>query len=155
MRLKVSLPLDKASAIVDEALRLAREENMDPLTIVVLDAGGKIIAVKSEDGSGLLRVDIALGKAWAALGMGMSSRAIQQRSGGNPAFQNALSAASNGKFVPVPGGVLINDSDNNTIGSVGISGDKSAKDEYCAVGAIIFAGLLSEPAEPAPGWHTS
>lgn len=150
MRLKISLPLEKASAIVDKALRLGRAENLAPLTVVVLDAGAKIIALKSEDGSGLLRFDIAFGKAWGALGMGMSSRAIQQRSGGNPAFQNALAAASNGRFVPVPGGVLINDSNNETIGSVGISGDKSGRDEYCAIGAIKSVGLNSEPTEADP-----
>ncbi len=86
MRLKTSLPLDKASVIVDEALRLARQEKMLPQTVVVLDTGGKIIAVKSEDGSGLIRLGIALGKAWGALGMGISSRLIMERLGGRPSF---------------------------------------------------------------------
>ncbi len=76
VRLITSLPLATASEIVDEALRLGRSENMLPLTVVVLDAGGKLIAVKSEDGSGLIRFDVAFGKAWGALGMGMSSRRL-------------------------------------------------------------------------------
>ena len=94
-----------------------------------------------------------MGKAWGALGMGMSGRAIRERSGKNPGFQNALSVASGGKFVPAPGGVLINDANNITIGSVGISGDKGPRDEYCAVKAIQSIGLASEPVNEAPDWN--
>ena len=79
MRLKTTLSLEYASRIVDEALRLGREENMHPLTVVVLDAGGQVVAVKREDGSGVLRFGVAMGKAWGALGMGISSRFIDHR----------------------------------------------------------------------------
>jgi len=155
MKLKPTLPLAAGTKIVDEALRFGREESMHPLTVVVLDAGGRIIAVKSEDGSGILRFDIALGKAWGALGMGISSRQIRDRLSARPAFQNALAAASDGRFVPVPGGVLIEDQDGYTIGAVGISGDTSEKDEYCAVGGIHAAGLKSNPAEADQNWRSS
>jgi len=155
MRLQVSLPLEKASHIVDEALRLGRVEGLFPLTVVVLDAGGKLVVVKSEDGSGVLRFDIAFGKAWGALGMGISSRLIRDRLSGRPTFQNALATASDGRLIPVPGGVLVRDGDGVTIGAVGISGDTSDKDEYCAIAAIASAGLGSEPAKPAPDWRSS
>ena len=155
MKLKTTLPLSAASHIVDEALRLGRAESMHPLTVVVLDAGGRIVAAKSEDGSGILRFDIALGKAWGALGMGISSRQIRDRLSQRPAFQNALAAASDGRLIPVPGGVLIEDADGYTIGAVGISGDTSEKDEYCAVGAVKSAGLVSNPAEADAGWRNS
>jgi uncharacterized protein GlcG (DUF336 family) len=155
MRLKTSLPLDKASVIIDEALRLARQEKMLPQTVVVLDAGGKIIAVKSEDGSGLIRFGIALGKAWGALGMGISSRLIMERLGGRPSFLGALANTAEGKFIPIAGGVLVDESDGFTIGAVGISGDTSEKDEYCAVGGIKLAGYASEPAEVDPNWENS
>ena len=84
-----------------------REAGLLPLTVVALDAGGKPVAMQSEDGSGLLRFDIAFGKAWGALGMGISSRLIRDRLAARPAFQAALAAASDGRFVPVPGGVLV------------------------------------------------
>lgn len=155
MRIKATLPLKAAATIVGEALRLGRAENMQPLTVVVLDAGGKIIAAQSEDGSGILRFDIALGKAWGALGMGVSSRKTRDRLSARPVFQAALAAASDGRFIPVPGGVLIEDEAGDTIGAVGISGDSSEKDEYCAIGGIKKAGLTSEPAEPDPKWKTS
>ena len=155
MRLQTSLSLAEASAIVTGALRLGREAGMLPLTIVALDAGGKLIAAQSEDGSGLLRFDIAFGKAWGALGMGISSRLIRDRLAARPAFQAALAAASDGRFVPVPGGVLVQTGEGATIGAVGVSGDTSEKDEYCAVEAIRSAGLIPEPAEPDPDWRSS
>ena len=155
MRLQTSLSLAEANAIVTEALRLGRAEGMLPLTVVALDAGGKPIAMQSEDGSGLLRFDIAFGKAWGALGMGISSRLIRDRLAARPTFQAALAAASDGRFVPVPGGVLVQTGEGVTIGAVGVSGDTSEKDEYCAVEAIRSAGLFPEPAEPDPDWRGS
>lgn len=155
MHMKTTLPLDKAAQIVDAALAAGRAENMHPLTVVVLDQGGRMIACKSEDGSGTLRYDIAFGKANGALGMGISSRLIRDRLKDRIAFQSAIASASDGTFIPVPGGVLINDSDGYTIGAVGISGDTSEKDEYCAIMAIHAAGLASEPAQIDPDWTRS
>jgi uncharacterized protein GlcG (DUF336 family) len=155
MRLQISLPMEKASFIADEALRRGREEDLLPLTVVVLDAGGKIVVVKCEDGSGIMRFDVAYGKAWGALGMGISSRLIRDRLSDRPTFQSALATASQGRLIPVPGGVIVRDAENVTIGAVGISGDTSDKDEYCAILAIKAAGYLSEPEEPAHGWRSS
>ncbi len=155
MKLKPTMQLEKAGQIVEIALQHGRDAGLLPLTVVVLDAGGRIVACKSEDGSGILRFDVALGKAWGALGMGMSSRLLRDRLSQRPVFQNALAAASDGRFVPVPGGVLIEDDDGFTIGAVGISGDTSEKDEYCAISAVRVAGLSPEPAEVDPDWQGS
>ena len=69
-----------------------------------------------------------------------------------PTFINSLSMASGGRFIPVPGGVLIKAMDHKTIGAVGVSGDTSEKDEFCAIEGIKAAGLLSDPEAPSPGW---
>ena len=155
MKLKPTLRLQDAERIVDVALTEGRKADLLPLTVIVLDAGGKIIATKSEDGSGIMRFDIAMGKAWGALGMGISSRLIRDRLSKRPTFVNSLGAASGGRFVPVPGGVLIEDSEGFTIGAVGISGDTSEKDEYCAIVGVKAAGLFSEPSEVDPEWQKS
>ena len=155
MKLQSSLSLDLASAMVDEALRLGREENLLPLTVVVLDSGGRMVAMKSEDGSGLVRLDVAFGKAWGSLGMGISSRLIRDRLGARPQFQNALAMASDGRTIPVPGGVLLENKDGFTIGAIGISGDTSEKDEYCAIGAAHKIGLVTEPAQVDENWKGS
>jgi uncharacterized protein GlcG (DUF336 family) len=139
------LTLDEASTIVDRALATGREMGLAPLTVAVLDAGGHLVAFKREDGSGILRPDIATGKAWGALGMGASSRSL---GGKNASFLNALAAMSDGRVVPVPGGVLIRDGGGAIIGAVGISGDGSARDEACAIAGIKAAGRAPEPAEP-------
>lgn len=150
MKLATSLPLATAETILTAALEIGRREDMSPLTVVVLDSGGRMICMKSEDGSGLLRLDIALGKAYGALGMGISSRAISDLLAPRPAFQNAIAAASDGRFIPVPGGVLIEDAQGMTVGAVGISGDTSDRDEYAAIHAIRAAGHISNPAEENP-----
>lgn len=155
MRLHTSLPLAHASAIITEALRLGRDAGLLPLTVVVLDAGGKMVAMQCEDGSGLIRSEVAFGKAYGALGMGISSRLIRDRLKNRPTFQSALATASGGQLIPVPGGVLVEDAQGVTLGAVGISGDTSDKDEYCAIEAIKFAGYAPEPAEPNPEWRTS
>ena len=150
-----SLTLELATAVTDEALRLRREHGLLPLTVTVLDAGGHVVSCRREDGCGILRFDIALGKAWAALGMGMSTRLIRDRLASRPTFQSALAAASDGRFIPAPGGVLIINASGQAIGAVGISGDASDKDEFCAIEAIKAAGFLAEPAEPAPDWNAA
>lgn len=140
-RLKTLLSLTQASTIIDAALAAGRAKNFMPLTVVVLDNGGHLIALKREDGSGILRTDVAIGKAWGALGLGLSSRAIGANNTDRPAFLNALAAASDGRCVPVAGGVLIADTDGAVIGAVGISGDNSDNDEHCALEGIKAAGL--------------
>ena len=155
MRLQTSLRLDIALRIVSIALATGRAEKMLPLTVVVLDVSGKIIASQSEDGSGLMRFDIARGKAWGALGMGMSSRLIRDRLATRPSFQAALANVADGQFVPVPGGVLVLKGDGTVIGAVGVSGDSSEKDEYCAIKGIMGTKFLSEPSAPDAKWRES
>lgn len=154
-RVQSSLSLEVAARIVDAAIAIRRREGLLPLAVAVLDAGAQLVAYKREDGSGVMRFDIAFGKAHGALGMGMSSRLIRDRLAQRPAFQGALAAASGGRFIPVPGGVLILGANGVAIGAVGISGDASDKDEYCAIQAVQEAGLASEPPAPDPDWRAA
>ena len=113
----MSVTLAQASTIVDAALKKGRDTNCAPLTVAVLDAGGHLVAFKREDKSGILRFDIAFGKAWGALGMGLGSRTLAGRAPKQPAFYTALAAVSGGRLVPGPAGVLIRDKDGDVIGS--------------------------------------
>ena len=140
-----TLTLALASNIVDTALKTAREKNFAPLTVAVLDAGGHLVAFKREDKSGILRFDIAFGKAWGALGMGLGSRTLFERAEKTPMFFTALAAASGGRVITNPGGVLIRDANGDIIGAVGISGDTSDNDEICAMAGIAAAGLKADP----------
>jgi uncharacterized protein GlcG (DUF336 family) len=141
----MSVTLAQASTIVDIALKTARAMNLAPMTVAVLDAGGHLVAFKREDGSGILRYEIAYGKAWGALGMGFGSRTLFERAANTPQFFNALYAASGGRMVANPGGVLIRDADGDVIGAAGISGDTADNDEACAIAGIKAAGLTADP----------
>ena len=140
-----SLTLAQASTIVDTALQTGRDAKFSPLSVVVLDAGGHLVAFKREDKSGILRFDIAFGKAWGALGMGFGSRTLAGRVSRSQMFFTALAAASDGRFVPVVGGVLVRDEAGDVVGAVGISGDSSDNDEKCAIAGITAAGLKADP----------
>jgi uncharacterized protein GlcG (DUF336 family) len=143
------LTLAQAATIVDKALEHGRAKKFKPLTVTVLDAGGHLVAMKREDGSSILRPQIAEGKAWGALGMGFGGREFARRAAsGGGLFLTALMAASGGRVVPAPGGVLIR-SGGEIVGSVGISGDVSENDEACAVHGIKEAGLTPDTGEAA------
>jgi uncharacterized protein GlcG (DUF336 family) len=141
----MSVTLAQASTIVDVALKKARDSNLAPLTVAVLDSGGHLVAYKREDKSGILRFDIAFGKAWGALGMGFGSRTLASRAAKTPQFFTMLAAASGGRMVTNPGGVLIKDASGTIVGACGISGDTSDKDEMCAIAGIEAAGLKADP----------
>jgi uncharacterized protein GlcG (DUF336 family) len=138
------LTLTQASGIVDHALVKAREYRCKPLTVAVLDAGGHLLALKREDGSGILRPQIAQAKAWGALGMGLGGRSLAKRAVEAPAFFGALTDISGGRIAPVAGGVLVRDGEGHVIGAVGTSGDSPDSDEACAVSAIESVGLAAD-----------
>ena len=141
----MSITLAQASTIIDVALKTGRDAKFQPLSVAVLDAGGHLVAFKREDKSGIMRFDIAFGKAWGALGMGLGSRTLFERAAQTPQFFTMLAAASGGRIVTNPGGVLVRDASGNVIGAVGISGDTSDKDEVCAIAGIEAAGLKADP----------
>jgi|SRR5579864_8944168 len=139
-----ALTLDLATGIADAALRAARDAALKPLTVVVLDAGGHDVVLKREDGCGILRADIARGKAWGALGMGLGSRELGRRAEQNPRFFAALAATSGGRLIPNPGGVLIRNAGGDLLGAVGTSGDQADRDEACAIAGIGAVGLVPD-----------
>jgi uncharacterized protein GlcG (DUF336 family) len=143
------LTLEQANTAATVALRVGRDRGFQPLTVVVLDAGGHMVAVQREDGSGILRVEMAAGKAYGALGLGISSRKVGNTVVERPQLGPALAAASGGRVVPVPGGVLMRDDAGAIVGAVGITGDVSDHDELCAIEGVKAAGLKPDPAEPA------
>src|SRR5487761_965592 len=141
----MSLSLAQASVIVDAALKKARDLKQMPQTVVVLDPGGHVVCAKREDGSGIIRFEIAVGKAYGALGMGWGSRTMMERAAQNPNFLASIVAASGGRLVPNPAGVLIRDAGGQIVGAVGVSGDTGDNDEVIAVAGIEAAGLKADP----------
>jgi uncharacterized protein GlcG (DUF336 family) len=139
-----TISIKSALTIAQSALECARSEGMHPIAVVVLDVRGAVKAYLADDGTSLLRFDIALGKAAGTLGMGFGGRELERRAIAVPHFMGALQALSSEGMVPVRGGVLIKNQQGQVIGSVGISGDTSINDEICALKGIQSAGLLAD-----------
>jgi uncharacterized protein GlcG (DUF336 family) len=142
------ISLAQAETIVSAARSKGRELGLLPLTVVVLDAGGQVKIIQREDGSSLLRPEIAFGKAYGALALGLGGRELARRAQSMQGFMNALSDIAGGRAVPVPGGVLACDAAGTILGAVGISGDVSVQDEVCAVAGIRSAGLRADTGDP-------
>ena len=134
------LTLDIARKILDAALAKAVEKKLKPLVITVLDTRGCVKASAAQDGTSLMRGEIAHGKAYGALAMGMGSRALFQRAQEQAYFISSVNTLAQGRMVPVPGGVLIQQG-AVLLGAVGVSGDTSDNDEICAIAGIEVAGL--------------
>ena len=139
-----TLTLQQANTIISKAIEKAREMNIKPVAVVVLDDGGHLKAMQREDGASMFRYDVATGKAWTSVGMGVSSRAIAVRAKRNPNFMITLAATAGGKFLPQPGGVLIRDEHNRIVGAAGASGGTGDEDEAICAFGIGEAGLTAD-----------
>lgn len=145
-----SINLACASQIAQATLAHARQSNMLPLAVAVLDVRGTLKAYLAEDGTSLYRQEIAQGKALGALGMGFGGQELERRAGLMPLFMNAVQALSGGNLVPVQGGVLVRDAQGELLGAVGVSGELSSKDEQAAVAGIASVGLVADCGAPKP-----
>jgi uncharacterized protein GlcG (DUF336 family) len=141
----MSIDLDTARSIIAGARAHAATAGFKPITVVVLDAGGHVVAAEREDGSSIKRFEIAFGKAHGALSLGMGSRSIMGRAEQQPYFIAAVTSAVGGALVPVPGGVLVRDAQGALVGAVGVTGDTSENDEAAAVAGIEGSGLVAQP----------
>lgn len=136
-----ALTLSQASAVINGAIACARSNGYRPMGIVVIDAAAQVVASAREDGATALRLDIALGKAAAAVGMGSNSRALAQRAKDLPAFFGSIASVAQQKFVPQTGAVLITDGEGRIIGAAGASGGTGDEDEQIVMAGIVASGL--------------
>ncbi|MDF1855653.1 heme-binding protein [Pseudooceanicola sp.] len=141
------ISLRRARTIIRKALEAGQAQQMRPLSVVVLDAGGHVKAFERQDGASPGRFGIAHGKAYGAVMLHMSGTALAERVAAGPggaAFVAAANGVFGGAVVPVPGGVLVRDGKGHVIGAVGVSGDLSERDAAAAVAGIEASGLSAE-----------
>ena len=136
-----ALTLAIANQIIAAALAHSKASGYKPMAVVVLDDAGHVKSAQREDGASMFRVDIATGKAWGAVGMGVSSRVLAERAKDNPNFFTTLADTSGGKFLPQPGAVLIKDATGATLGAVGASGGTGDEDEKICAHGVEAAGF--------------
>jgi uncharacterized protein GlcG (DUF336 family) len=139
-----TITLDQCDRIIDAILKRGRELDCRPLAVAVTDPGARLKAFKKEDGSAMMRFEMAMGKAYAALALGRSSSLVRARTEERPLFMNYLIGASDGQLFPEGGGMLIRDESGEVIGAVGVTGDTEDRDEALAAHGIRTAGLKTD-----------
>jgi uncharacterized protein GlcG (DUF336 family) len=138
------ITLAQANQIIAGAFAKAQELALKPLGVVVLDAGGHLVACQRQDGASTGRLQLAMGKAAGALFLGISSRKIGEMAAERPTFVASLGPIAPAGVIPAAGGVIVVDGEGATIGAVGISGDLSDQDEACTLAGIGAAGLMAQ-----------
>jgi len=138
------ITLNEAERIIDAVLARARELQCRPISVVVVEHGAVVKTFKEEDGSAMMRFEMALGKAHAALALGRSSSLVRMRTEERPLFMDFLFKASQDRIFAEGGGMLIRDADGNLLGAVGVTGDTQERDEELAAHGIRAAGLKTD-----------
>ena len=139
-----AITLRKARTIIRKALEAGRRKDLKPLSVVVLDAGGHVVAFEREDGASAGRFAIAHGKAYGSVMLGIAGTAQRERAETQAYFIAAVNGLYGGQLVPVPGGVLVRDGRGNVVGAVGVTGDTSENDAEAALAGIAAAGFTGE-----------
>lgn len=138
------ITLSQAEKIIDAIIARARELKCRPISVVVVEPGAIVKAFKKEDGSAMLRFEMAMGKAYAALALGRSSSLVRVRTEQRPLFMDFLFNASQEKIFAEGGGMLIRAADGELLGAVGVTGDTQEQDEALAAHGIRAAGLKTD-----------
>jgi uncharacterized protein GlcG (DUF336 family) len=139
-----TITLAQADKIIDAVIARARELNCRPISVVVVEPGAIVKAFKKEDGSAMMRFEMAMGKAYASLALGRSSSLVRVRTEQRPLFMDFLFKASEDKIFAEGGGRLIRAADGELLGAVGVTGDKEEQDEALAAHGIRTAGLKTD-----------
>jgi uncharacterized protein GlcG (DUF336 family) len=142
------MKLTDAKQLCEHVLTYGKEIDTNPLSVVVLDKGGHVLCAMRDENSGIMRYEVAYGKAWGALGMGFGTRTFAQMSESSDKFKSfvqALSSASQGKVIPTQGGVLVRNQAGELLGAVGVSGDSSERDEACILHAVKQLNWIPQP----------
>jgi uncharacterized protein GlcG (DUF336 family) len=136
-----SLTLNQANHIIEAALKRSNEKGYKPMAVVVLDEAGHVKSSQRQDGASMFRIEVATGKAWGAVGMGVASRVLAERAKDNPNFFLSLASTAHGKFLPQTGAVMIKDASGKILGAVGASGGTGDEDEAICAFGVQSAGL--------------
>jgi uncharacterized protein GlcG (DUF336 family) len=139
-----AITLDQANRIIAAILKRGAETQTRPISVIVVEPGCKVKAFQKEDGSSMIRFEMAFGKAYAALAMGRSSKLVHLRAEERPIFMRYLLSATGDQIFPEGGGLQIRDDSGEVIGAVGVTGDTEDMDEELAAHGIRAAGLKTD-----------
>src|SRR4051812_28719136 len=106
-----AITLDQANRIIDAVLAQGQKIDCRPLSVVVVEPGCVVKAFQKEDGSSMIRFEMAYGKAYAALALGRSSKLVRVRAEERSVFMRYLMSASDEKIFAEGGGLQVRDGD--------------------------------------------
>jgi uncharacterized protein GlcG (DUF336 family) len=138
------ISLEQSNHIIAAIFSRGRELSCRPLSVIIVEPGAKVKAFQKEDGSAMMRFEMAFGKAYAALALGRSSSLVRVRTEERPLFMQYLMRASDDQIFPEGGGMLIRDNEGEVIGAVGVTGDTQERDEELAAHGIRAAGFKTD-----------
>lgn len=138
------ISLTKARTIIRKTFEKGKEMGLNPLSVVVLDTGGHVIAFERQDGASPGRFAIAHGKAYGCVMLGLAGKAQMARAEQQAYFIDAARDAFGGSLVPVPGGLLVKDAKGRILGAVGVTGDTSDNDAAAGSAGIEAVNLTAE-----------
>src|SRR5215208_5417991 len=138
------LTLEQANRIIAAVLKRGAEVDCRPLSVIVVEPGCKVKAFQKEDGSSMIRFEMAYGKSYSALAMGRSSKLVKVRAEEKPIFMRYLQSATGDQIFPEGGGLQIRNADGEVIGAIGVTGDTEDRDEELAAYGIRAAGLKTD-----------
>ncbi len=139
-----TLTLKKARTIIRKTMEKGAEMGLKPLSVAVVDAGGHLLAFERDDTAPPGRFEIARGKAYGCVMMGIGGTAQRDRAEAQAYFIAAAGAAYGGQLVPVPGGILVRDAKGTVLGAVGVTGDTSENDLEAGTVGIEAVKLIAE-----------
>jgi uncharacterized protein GlcG (DUF336 family) len=138
------ITLAQANSIIETIIKRGAELQCRPLSVVVVEPGCVVKAFQKEDGSSMVRFEMAFGKAYASLALGRSSKLVRIRNEEKPAFMKYLLDATDNKIFPEGGGMLIRNNNGDVVGAVGVTGDTEDRDEELAAYGIRAAGFKTD-----------
>ena len=138
------ISLEQSNGIIAAIFSSGHELGCRPMSVVIVEPGAKVKAFQKEDGSAMMRFEMAFGKAYAALALGRSSSLVRVRTEERPLFMQYLIRASDDQIFAEGGGRLIRDNDGEVIGAVGVTGDTQERDEELAAHGIHAVGLKTD-----------
>lgn len=141
MAAQSSLTLELALRLAQHTFELAAREQITVITVVVTDAGGHIRCALRADGVGHYGVDIAHAKCVTAVGFNRSSAKTAAAFADKPQLLPTFVNLTQGKFMPLGGGVLVLDAAGAVVGAAGMSGSTPENDERLVTAAIRAVGL--------------
>jgi glc operon protein GlcG len=119
------LTLEDARLLIDRAIADTTQEFRRPVCVAVCDPLGFLIAFSRMQGAPIRSIEIAQGKAYTAVRMGVSTEALLAR------IQKEgidIGYFCDPRLTALPGGSVLRDGTGALVGGIGVSGLTSAED---------------------------